>query len=83
MSAKRHDEAGDEAERDQHGGDAERAAVHAFEPFEAGEAEPIDGRAGVFQRIALHEVHQAGDEADAARRPCRACRKTPWSMPSR
>ena len=65
MDGERHHDAGDEAERDQHGGKAERAAVDAFEPFEAGQSQVVGGGADVLERVALQQVHQAGEKTDA------------------
>ena len=59
---------------------AERAAVDAFEPFEAGKLQTVGGRAGVFQWVTLRQVHQAGEEADADGDGAGMSMR-PWSMP--
>ena len=47
-----------------------------------GRRKPIGGRAGVLQRVALQQVHQAGEKADADGDGAGQQQK-PWSMPSR
>ena len=64
MFLKHEDQADDHAGGQQRKGEDDGPAVHGLDAFQAPQAQPLAGQRLGAQAMGLHEIHQAGEEAD-------------------